>query len=97
MTKYRQAFMEMITKHEQQFSEFKRIHDLYQQDSKKFEDEFNSIGKPLVNIIHEYENRLCAKMEGSGKAAFTSNVSDKFWEQVRAFFPLIDLVGAKIK
>lgn len=96
MTKYQQIFLTMLSEHEKEFSEFKIIHDKYAADQKKWELEFNKIGKPIVEIIRGYESKLCGKMESGSKAVFSSNLSDKFWNGVRQLYPYIDFVGVKV-
>lgn len=85
----------MLTKHETEFSKFKEIHDLYRQDPDKWQDKFNNEGKPILEIIQRWESQVCGKMEGSGRGIYSGGVADKFWQEVRAYLPLIDMVGAK--
>ena len=79
------------------FEEFKRVHDLYKSDQNKWKDEFDRLGKPILKIIEESESQLCMKMEGGGKGKFSSNVAEKFREEIRKYLPLIDLVGVKFE
>ncbi len=96
MTKFKAAYEEMMQKHREQFEKFKEVHDLYFKDQKTWEAKFNELGKPLLRIIEEAENRLCSKMEGSGRGNYSANLADKFREEIRKDLPLIDLVGVKI-
>jgi hypothetical protein len=96
MTKYRQAFQEMLARHKQEFEEFKEVHDLYKQDQAKWQEKFDERGKPLVRIVEETENRLCGKMEGSGKGNYSGGLAEKFRQEVRTYLPMIDFVGVKI-
>lgn len=95
MTKYQQIFLQMLNDHEKEFSDFKVVHDNYAKDQKKWEDEFNKAGKPIVEIVREYETKLCGKMESGSKAVFSANLSDKFWNGIRQLYPYIDFVGVK--
>lgn len=97
MTKYQQIFLEMLHDHEKEFSEFKKVHDLYATDQKKYKVEFDHLGKPIVDIIREYESKLCGKMESGGKAIFSTNLSEKFWNGIRQLYPYIDFVGVKVE
>jgi hypothetical protein len=96
MVKYREAYEEMVLRHQAQFEEFKVIHDKYAADQDKWKVKFDELGKPILRIIEETENRLCSKMEGSHRGNYSSNLSDKFRQEVKKYLPLIDMVGVKI-
>lgn len=96
MTKFKQAFEEMVIKYQKEFDEFRIIHDKYVRDNDKFKAEFDRIGKPILRIVQEKENWLCGKMEGSGYGSYSSKLADKFRQEVRKAFPMIDLVGVEI-
>lgn len=86
-----------MTDHAKQFEEFRMIHDLYKLDNKKNQSEFNRIGKPILEIIREYENRLCSGMERGVFGKYSDKVAEKFWERVKKEFPLVELVGVEIE
>jgi len=86
----------MISEHEVQFADFKDIHDKYTLDQKKWQDEYNRQGKQIVEIVRRWESKLCGNMEKGENAIFSGRLSEKFWTEVRAFFPMIDYVGATI-
>ncbi len=96
MTKTKQVFSEMIAGHGQQFAEFKKIHDLFVQDQEKWSEEFNRLGAPILEIYQIYEDRLCSKMEGSGRGRYSTNLADKFRAEVKTYLPYFDLIGVKI-
>jgi hypothetical protein len=96
MSRFQEVFDEMLLEHEKEFSAFKKVHDLYKLDQQKWTKQFNELGIPVLDIVREYENRLCSGMEQGGKGEFTSLLSEKFWQLVREYLPLIDLVGAKL-
>lgn len=77
------------------FEEFKTLHDNYVSDEKAFQKQFNEKGKIVTQIIREYEKRLCAEMDKGQYGKFSSNVADKFWEEVRKIYPRIDFVGVE--
>jgi hypothetical protein len=97
MPKYRDMFREMITEHEAEFAAFKLLHDKYKDDQMKFQNEYNTQGKKIVEIVREWESRLCGKMERGDKAVYSARLSEKFWDEVRAFFPLVDYVGVRFE
>lgn len=93
MTKYKEYFQDMLEYNKELFDEFKEIHDKYSMDQKKWQEEFNKIGEKVLSVIRKYENNLCGKSEGGKYGKFSSNLSEKFWEMIRAYFPKIDFVG----
>ena len=95
MTKYRQLYFEMVQQNSKQFEEFKKIHDLYREDSDKWQDKYNEVGSVIMGIIKTWENRLCGRMESTGRSLFSGGVSEKFMTEIRANFPKIDMVGVK--
>ena len=96
MPKYRDFFRQMIDQHNEMFTEFKDVHDRYEQDQQKYQDEYNDKGKNIVEIIRKQESLLCGNMEKGENAKYSSRLSEKFWGEVRAFFPMIDYVGAQV-
>lgn len=95
MTKYQKYFQEMMAKNDYLFSEFKKIHDQYAFDPPKYQNEFNKLGKEVVEEIREWERKLCNHSERGQYGVFSSKLAEKFWEAVRAYFPKIDFVGVK--
>jgi len=96
MTKYQESVAQMLARHEKEFEEFSKIHDKYKNEGDMWKKKFDETGKPILRIIEDTENRLCSKMEGSGRGQYSTNLSDKFRSEVRKRFPLIDLVGVTI-
>ena len=74
---------------------FKIVHDLYSNDPKNNEGQFNEIGVKALAIIREYENRLCGYSEQGQYSKYSANLSDKFWSEVRKNYPRIDFLGVK--
>jgi sugar-specific transcriptional regulator TrmB len=97
MTRYKQAFEEMVARHKQEFAEFKKVHDEYAHDQSKWQAKFDELGRPINRIIWDTENRLCGKMEGSGRGQYTANLAGKFKEEVKKYLPLIDMVGIRVE
>jgi hypothetical protein len=95
MTKYRKYFQEMLDQNEAVFAAFKVVHDGYQTDRKAWSQRFHEEGKPVVDIIRDYERRLCSGMERGKNAVFSSKVAEKFWAEVKTYLPLIERVGVK--
>ncbi len=91
--KFKEAVKEMMAMHQAEFEEFKRIHELFTGDKKKWSAEYNRTGKPIVDYVLAAEKRLCSKSESSGYGAYSTKLSEKFREEVKTHFPLIDFVG----
>lgn len=96
MTKYRKYFLEMTEKYKKEFEEFQKVHDLYKANPKEWSGKFNELGKPIVEIIREWEGRLCTSIEGGKNAVYSMNLAEKFKEEIKKTFSHIDMVGVKI-
>lgn len=94
-SKHRQYFQHMLENHKDLFDNFKHLEARYQQDPKKYQDEYNEKGEEVLVIIRKYENMLCSHSEGGKYGKFSSKLSDKYREMVRKYFPKIDFVGLK--
>jgi hypothetical protein len=93
--KYKQYYQEMVSNHQDLFDHFKTIHDGYKADRKIWSSQFHSVGGQVVEIIREWERRLCAGMERGNNAVFSSKLSEKFWTEIKKSFSHIELVGVK--
>jgi len=96
MTKYKQYFQEMLSANKVVFDEFKKIHDSFALDRMKHQDEFNRQGEMIMDIIRDWEKRLCARMEGGKNGVYSANLSEKFKDEIKKIFPKIDLIGVKL-
>lgn len=96
MTKYKQYFKQMLDSHGKEFEEFKKVHDLYKTNPQQWYEEFNRTGKPIVEIVREWESRLCSNIEGGKNAVYSSNLADKFKEEVKKYLSHIEMVGVKV-
>ncbi len=95
--KYKQYYEKMLEKEQALFDEFKPIHDLYKADRNKFQNEFNQVGRKVVEAIHDWERKLCSAMGRTQYAKYSETVSEKFWDLIREDFDQIDMVGVKIE
>lgn len=93
MTKYREYFERMLTNNKDLFDKFTKLHLQYSLDQDGLQKRFNTEGAEVVTTIKEWENKLCSTSEKAGYGGYTSNLSEKFWQEVRKSFPLIDYVG----
>ena len=93
MTKYKEYYEKMVSENKEIFDKFTKTHFEYSIDQNKNQEEFNKVGEEILKVIHEYEDRLCRHSEGAGFGKFTSNLAEKFQDEIRSHFPLIDHVG----
>lgn len=93
MSKYRQIYDRMVTENQDLFNNFKAIHDAYAINPKINKAKFNSIGSEVMDIVRDYERRLCGHMSNGQYGKFAGGVSDKFMSEIRKYFPKIDFVG----
>lgn len=93
MQKYKQVFQEMLEYNSDLFTSFKTLHDNYALNSKVFQTEFNDEGEKVLRVIRRYENILCTKSENGRFGKFSTNLSEKFWGEVKQRFPKIGMIG----
>jgi len=94
--KYIDTFNEMVTKYEKEFDTFQELHDKYEEDPQRWQDEFNSEGAKIMEIVREYENRLCGHMENTQNATYSANLAEKFRNEIKRYLPKLDMIGVKI-
>jgi len=97
MTKYKEYCQKMLANHKSLFDRFREVHDKYHLSPDKFQEEFNSIGVQVMDIVKEWEDKLCNRSEGSGYGSFTTKLAEKFMNEVRKEFSMIDRVGIVVK
>lgn len=83
----------MLDQNKPLFDKFKDIHDRYGLEEDKLQGEFNEVGGKVQLVIREWEDKLCGRSEGSGYASYSGNLAQKFQDEIRKTFPLIDNVG----
>lgn len=97
MTKYKEYFNRMVEENKKAFIDFTNAHFEYSTNEDKFQENFNKEGEKILKVIHEWEDRLCKTSEKAGFSSYTGNLAEKFQEEVRMHFPLIDHVGIIVK
>ena len=93
--KYLQLFHLMLKANEQALSEFKLLHDKYEKEPKKYQDEYNKEGARFLQIIQKYENMLTSHTENSGYGKYATNLSEKFRSAVKMVYPKLDFIGVQ--
>lgn len=87
----------MLKDNKEVFKDFESIHNRYVLDPQTFQEKYNQVGKPVVEVIKEYENRLCGHSEKGIYGKFSSTLAEKFWNLARQKYSKIDFVGVVIK
>ncbi len=95
-TKYKEIFEEMVAKHEKEFDTFQELHDKYEKDPQKWQSEFNREGGKIMEIVREYENRLCGHMENTNNATYSANLAEKFRNEIKRYLPKLDMIGVVV-
>ncbi len=85
----------MVDAHASDFAAFKSVHDMFVLDRKTWQNQFHDLGKKILEIIRDYESRLCASMERGNFAAYSNKVSEKFWSEIKKDYSHIELIGVK--
>lgn len=93
MTKYQKIYQEMISKYKQEFESFKTLHDNFVSNPNAYREQFNLEGEKILEIIREHESLLTKHSDNSGYGKFSSNLSEKFWNEVKKVYPKIDFIG----
>lgn len=95
MTKYKQYFRDMSDQNEELFNQFQEIHDNYLKDRKTWSKQFHSVGQQVVDIMRDWERRLCSGMERGANSVYSMKLADKFWSEIKKRYSHIELVGVK--
>lgn len=96
MTKYKEYFQKMLGENAELFSNYRQLHNEYKENIVT-QEEYNDRGKPVLAIIREYEDRLCRQTESGGYSVYSGNLAEKFWDEIRREFPLVDRIGIIVK
>jgi sugar-specific transcriptional regulator TrmB len=95
--KFKIYFQKMLDDNRALFEKFKKLHDEYGLNENKFQKKFNDEGEKVLEVIREYENRLCANTERGIYNKFSTALAEKFQNEVRTHFPLIDHIGLVVE
>ena len=60
-------------------------------------EEFHQLGRDILDVVRDYDRRLCAAMGKGIYSTYSQKLSEKFWSLVRQDFSQIDMVGVKVK
>jgi hypothetical protein len=93
LPKFKQYYQLMIDQNRQLFDQFQPIHDGFAQDPAQWADQFHTQGRRVLDVIRDWERRLCHGTEKGQYAKYSAQLADKFWHEVKQDLPLIDQVG----
>lgn len=85
----------MIEQNENDFKKFKIVHDQYSLDGSN-QVQFHQLGRDILDIVRDWDRRLCSGMERGNFAGYSSKLSEKFWQRVKKDYPLIEEVGVSV-
>lgn len=95
MQKYQTMFALMLSENKELFDNFQQVHDAFVLAPEPNKVRFNQIGSEVLDVIRNYERVLCGKTESGQYGKFSSNLSQRFWDEVRRVYRKIDFVGIK--
>ena len=93
MTRYKEYFQKMLDENKELFDGFAKLHMDYGLNPEGLQERFNDEGAKVLEIVREYENRLCANTERGMYNKFSGGLAEKFQNEVKMHFPMIDHVG----
>lgn len=94
--KFRSYFNEMFEQNRDQFMHFMLLNNAYAQDKQGLKQQFDEEGSKIKLIIHDWEDRLCKKMEGGEHSTYSSKLGEKFQSEVLKYFPYYHEIGVRI-
>ena len=95
MQKYQTVFARMIEENKELFDNFTQVHEAYILNPDANRARFNTLGREVMDVIRNYERILCGKTESGQYGKFSSNLSQRFWDEIRKVYRKIDFVGVQ--
>ena len=93
MVKYKEYFQKMLADNKSVFDSFKKLHDKYALNPDLHQKELNKKGEKVLMLVREYENRLCANTERGVYSKFSTQLAEKFQNEVHTHFPMVVSIG----
>lgn len=97
MPKYKKYFARMLEDNKGLFETFQKLHSEYTLNPDTLQEKFNKEGGKVLEVVREYERRLCANQERGMYNKFSAQLAEKFQNEVRKHFPMIDHVGLVVE
>lgn len=96
MQRYQEYYQKMIDENQALFTKFFDLHDRYVLEPKTNQNEFNTVGREILDVVENYERRLCGNSERGQYGKFSGKLAEKFRGLLRKDFPKIDFIGVKL-
>ncbi len=93
--KYKKFYELMTAENQKLFDEFQPIHDGFVENNDQWAEQFHRVGRDVMDVMRDWERRLCSGMERGTNAVYSHQVSDKFWQEIKKRFSHIEMVGLK--
>jgi hypothetical protein len=87
----------MFEQHREQFMHFMLLNNAYADDKMAFKQQFDEEGRKIKEIVLDWEDRLCRKMEGGDNSSYSAKLGDKFQEEVTKYFPFYHEIGVAVR
>lgn len=85
ITKFEKQYNDMMTRNKKVFDDLKSL------SNKPKSEDFRQTQLKALRVIKINEDALCSKTEKNKSfSSFSMQLSDKFWERIRAEYPEID-------
>jgi len=91
--KYKKFYDLMTERHAELLNKFTPIHEGFASDPDTWAQQFHSVGRDVMDVVRDWERRLCSGSEKSGYGQYSANLAEKFQAEVKKRFPLIHQVG----
>ena len=75
---------------------FRMIHDGFAVQPEKWSEQFHQVGRDVLDVIRDWERRLCSGTERGHYAQYSVKLAEKYWQEVKKEFPLIEKVGVHV-
>lgn len=95
--KYKKYFNDMFEQNREQFMHFMLLNNAYGQDKKEFKRQFDEEGLKVKDVVLDWEDRLCRKMEGGDNSSYSAKLAEKFQTEVVKYFPYFHEIGVSIR
>ena len=95
--KYKEYYQKMLDENKILFEQFSIINKKFSFDPSSCEADFHLIGQKVLDIIRDWDRRLCSAMGKGVYSSYSQKLSEKFWDLARVDFDQIDMVGVKVK
>jgi len=86
----------MIEQNQDAFDKFRTVHNEYALNPDPNQENYNIEGGKILKIIKEWESKLCHQQEKT-YSQYAGKLAEKFWEEVRKEYPMIDHIGIIVK